>query len=130
MTKAKLPIAILIAATIAGAFVLLRPPTRTIAQDVVHSLNPEFMDAGNLVKPIVKEMRKLSDGTEVECYVITCGTVPPEHQVGPWVPKHVDDGKDKGGIWIKGGHVYDVDGKFVAHLDELYDDPEWNLVRE
>ncbi|QDU80115.1 hypothetical protein Pla110_18370 [Polystyrenella longa] len=106
------------------------PQAETIPQKVVQSVNPEYFITDSLVEPIKKEMRTLSDGSKAECYVITTKSVPTDHQIGPWAPKHVTDGKDKGGIWIKDGHVYDVSGEFVAHLDELYDDPEWNLVRE
>ena len=106
------------------------PKPETIPQKVVQAVNPDYFIAESLVEPIKKEMRTLSDGSKAECYVITTKAVPPDHQLGPWAPKHVTDGEDKGGIWIKDGHVYNVSGEFVAHLDELYDDPEWNLVRE
>ncbi|QEG22662.1 YHYH protein [Mariniblastus fucicola] len=106
------------------------PKAETIAQKVVQPVNPEHFIADSLVEPIKKEIRTLSDGSRAECYVITTRSVPSDHTIGPWVPKHVTDGEDKGGIWIKDGHVYNVSGEFIAHLDELYDDPEWNLVRE
>ena len=106
------------------------PKPETIPQKVVQAVNPDYFIAESLVEPIKNEMRTLSDGSKAECYVITTKAVPPDHQLGPWAPKHVTDGEDKGGIWIKDGHVYNVSGEFVAHLDELYDDPEWNLVRE
>ncbi|QDS91802.1 hypothetical protein FF011L_05370 [Roseimaritima multifibrata] len=106
------------------------PRGETIPQKVVQAVNPDHFVEESLVEPIRKEMRTLSDGSQAECYVITTKAVPPDHPLGPWAPKHVTDGEDKGGIWIKDGHVYNVSGEFVAHLDELYDDPEWNLVRE
>jgi len=106
------------------------PKAETISQKVVQPVKPEYFIADSLVEPIKKEMRTLSDGSEAECYVITTKSFPTDHQIGPWAPKHVTDGEEKGGIWIKDGHVYSVSGEFVAHLDELYDDPEWNLVRE
>lgn len=106
------------------------PKAETIPQDVVQAVDPDYFIAESLVEPIKKEMRTLSDGSKAECYVITTKAVPPDHQLGPWAPKHVADGEDKGGIWIKDGHLYNVSGEFVAHLDELYDDPKWDLVRE
>ncbi len=106
------------------------PKGETIAQKVVQSVKPDYFITDSLVEPIQKEMRTLSDGSKAECYVITTKAVPTDHQLGPWAPKQVTDGEDKGGIWIKDGHVYNVSGEFVAHLDELYDDPKWNLVRE
>ena len=98
--------------------------------EVVQPVNPDYFIAECLVEPIKKEVRSLSDGSKVECYVIVCKSVPVDHDIGPWAPRHVSDGKDKGGIWIKDGHVYDVSGEFVAHLDELYDDSKWDIVRE
>ena len=31
---------------------------------------------------------------------------------------------------VQDGKVYDVDGKFIVNLDELYSDPQWKLYRE
>ncbi|MDF1660695.1 MAG: YHYH protein [Planctomycetota bacterium] len=117
-------------ALLGGAIFVLRPKARDVPLAVVQPVNPAYFIAENLVKPIQKELRRLPDGTETLCYVITLKAVPSEHKAGPWAPRHVTDGKDKGGIWIKDGHAYDVDGEFVAHIGELYKDREWNLVRE
>ena len=106
------------------------PRGETIPQEVVQAVNPDNFIAECLIEPIKKEMRTLSDGSKAECYVLKCKAVPVDHEIGPWAPKHVDDGEDKGGIWIKDGHVYNVSGEFVAHLNELYDDPRWDMVRE
>jgi hypothetical protein len=62
--------------------------------------------------------------------VITTASQPQEHTMGPWCPTHIEDGKDKGGIWFKDGKVYDVDGHFIANLKEFYSDEEWALFRE
>ena len=106
------------------------PPPRTIPMEVTQAVNPDHFIAEGLVEPIKKEMRTLSDGSKAECYVIVSKAVPVDHEIGPWAPRHVTDGADKGGIWIKDGHVYDVSGEFVAHLDELYNDPKWDMVRK
>ena len=116
-------------AIIAIGLFLFWPRTKTVELDVVKPVAPSFFIPESLVKPIEKEMRTLRDGTRTMCYVITAWSVPVEHEMGPWAPRHVNDGKDKGGIWFKDGHVYDVDGQFIAHLDEFYDDPRWDMVR-
>ena len=84
----------------------------------------------NLLEEIVTEDCELSDGTKTKCYKITVKGKPGEHKMGPWCPDRIDDGKEKGGIWFKDGKVYDVDGKFIANLDEFYSDPKWKLYRE
>ncbi len=89
------------------------PKAETIPLKVIQSVNPDYFIADSLVEPIKKEMRTLSDGSKAECYVITTKSVPSDHEIGPWAPKHVTDGEDKGGIWIKDGHVYNVSGEFA-----------------
>ena len=116
-----------------AAFVIVRiffPTGEDVPLDTVIEVNPAHFIAESLIKPIERMERKLSDGSLADCYVITCKSIPTDHELGPWAPKHVDDGPEKGGIWIKDGHVYDVDGKFVAHIGELYNDPRWDMVRE
>ncbi len=93
-------------------------------------VNPAFFVKESLIGEIKTEERKLSDGSTALCYVIKTNTTPNEHKMGPWSPKHVSDGKEKGGIWFKDGKVYDVDGAFVANLATFYHDPGWKIVRE
>ena len=122
-----------IIAVLVAAFFIVRliwPPGKDVPLDVVVEVDPSHFIEESLVKPIERKVCRLADGSEAECYVITCKSIPTDHDVGPWAPKHVDDGPEKGGIWIKDGHVYDCDGQFVAHIGELYNDPRWDLVRE
>lgn len=93
-------------------------------------VNPAFFIDEALAAPIVKEERTLSDGTRTLCYVIRTYSEPHEHEMGPWAPRHIDDGPEKGGIWFHDGHVHDVDGPFVRDIAEFYNDPEWKLYRE
>ncbi|WP_411825752.1 YHYH protein [Luteolibacter sp. AS25] len=97
---------------------------------VTVELAPEKFDQSNLMGEIEKRSEKIGDGSEVECWVIPIKSVPTEHAMGPWCPASTSDDKSKGGIWLKDGEVYDVDGPFVANLAKLYDDADWNLVRE
>ena len=95
-----------------------------------NTLDPSLFVKESLIGEIKTEERELSDGTTALCYVIKTNTTPHDHEMGPWSPKKVTDGKDKGGIWFKDGIVYDVDGPFVANLAKLYNDPEWNVVND
>src|SRR5690606_31509671 len=83
-----------------------------------------------LAAPIVQEERTLAGGTKTLCYVIRTYSEPQEHEMGPWAPTHIEDGPEKGGIWLHEGKVYDVDGPFVRDIAEFYNDPEWMLYRE
>lgn len=87
-----------------------------------------FIRSG-LVADIKREVRALSDGRRVMCLIIRSKSRPQEHPMGPWSPRKVTDGKDKGGIWMRHDKVYDVDGAFVAGLADFYSDPQWSLVR-
>ncbi len=107
---------------------MIRNPTVELA--VVRSVEPSYFLTENLAKPIEQRVCTLGDGSSALCYVITIRGIPHEHEMGPWVPKHVTDGKDKGGIWVKDRQVYNVDGEFISNLAKLCDDPEWTLVRE
>ena len=82
-------------------------------------VNPEHFIQDNLLKEITKEVRDIN-GVETLCYVITSSSMASEHQMGPWCPRHIDDAKDKGGIWFKDDKVYDVNGHFIANLAEFY----------
>ena len=98
--------------------------------DVTVNVNPSLFIQENLLKSIATEERTLANGTKALCYVIKTASQPSEHTMGPWCPTHVNDGKDKGGIWFKDDKVYDVDGHFIANLKEFYNDDEWALFRE
>ncbi|MBT8207906.1 MAG: YHYH protein [Acidimicrobiia bacterium] len=113
------------------------PPTRrpsrgssgVVAPDA-RSVNPAFFIEDALAAPIVTEERTLADGTKALCYVIRTYSEPQEHEMGPWAPTHIEDGAEKGGIWLHEGEVHDVDGPFVRDIAEFYDDPKWRLHRE
>lgn len=69
----------------------------------------------------------LSDGAETRCLSITLTSAPTSFTVGPWCPRHVSDGPELAGIWLRDGRVYDVDGAFIQALPEFYDDATWRL---
>lgn len=98
--------------------------------EVTINVNPSLFIKESLLSEITQEERTLNNGTKVLCYVITTASQPYEHKMGPWCPTHIDDGKNKGGIWFKDGKVYDVDGHFIANLKAFYSDEEWTLFRE
>lgn len=69
----------------------------------------------------------LSQGTQTKCFSITVKPEPQDYTPGPWCPTNIEDDASKGGIWFADGKVLDVDGDFIATLDTLYNDGEWQL---
>ncbi|GLR17305.1 YHYH protein [Portibacter lacus] len=67
----------------------------------------------------------LSDGTATTCYQIVTSGVATDHNMGPWCPDNISDSAEKGGIWLEGGEVYDVDGEFIKNMAEFYNDDNW-----
>ncbi len=92
-------------------------------------VNTDYFIKENLVEEIKKETVSLN-GVETLCYIIKTKSQPSEHQMGPWCPRHLEDTKEKTGIWFRDGKVYDVDGHFIAELAEFYEDDKWKLFRE
>jgi len=95
----------------------------------VVSVQKEYFIADNIIGDITQENVKLQ-GVETLCYVFKTKSQATEHQMGPWCPRHLEEGKDKGGIWFKDGKVFDVSGHFIAELNEFYRDDKWKLYRE
>lgn len=100
------------------------------ANNHVVAVDPSHFVPEALIGDVVKEQRTLSDGTTAWCYVIRTYSEPHEHEMGPWSPKTITDDADAGGIWIRDGEVYDVDGPFVKDVAEFYGDPAWKLYRD
>ncbi|WP_054557163.1 YHYH protein [Cobetia sp. UCD-24C] len=72
----------------------------------------------------------LSGGTETQCFSITLKNSLAADEMGPWCPGNISDTADEGGIWVRDGTQYDVDGAFIENLATFYDDPEWQLFDE
>lgn len=85
-----------------------------------------FLSAG-LSEPISIVSRTLSNGSTVDCYKIVSKSTPTDHAMGPWCPTNISDDKSKGGIWIEGGNVYDVDGAFIKNLATFYNNTTWQM---
>ncbi|PWJ57843.1 YHYH protein [Dyadobacter jejuensis] len=100
------------------------------SEDQIIPVNPEYFIEEGLLEPITKVEYQLSDGTTALCYKIVTNSTPTDHQMGPWCPTHLDDGADKGGIWMEGGKIYDVDGAFIKNLSTFYKDAKWKLYQE
>lgn len=69
----------------------------------------------------------LSGGTETKCLSLTINKQPVGFEIGPWCPTSIEDGPEKGGIWLHDGKVLDVDGNFIQSLPKLYSDSNWQL---
>lgn len=85
-----------------------------------------FLTTG-LAEPISIVSRTLSNGQTVDCYKIVTKSTPSDHEMGPWCPTNISDDKSKGGIWLEGGMVYDVDGAFIQNLATFYNNTTWKL---
>ncbi|PFG34457.1 YHYH protein [Sanguibacter antarcticus] len=88
-----------------------------------------FFD-GALAGEATTEDCTLNGGAETSCYSITVAGYPTSHDVGPFCPDTITDGADAGGLWFDGDAVYDLDGEFIANLDELYGDDTWHMYDE
>lgn len=95
----------------------------------VRSVNTDYFISENIIGGIQKKIVELN-GNETLCYVIKTNSRATEHQMGPWCPRHIEDGMEKAGIWFKDDKVYDVSGHFIAKLDEFYSDDKWKLYRD
>ncbi|WP_107037770.1 YHYH protein [Brumimicrobium mesophilum] len=117
-----------------------KPPRKGGEQTVVNkedidatvkgvSVNTSYFIKENIIGEITEKKVNLS-GIETNCYVIKTHSQATEHQMGPWCPRHIEDGMEKAGIWFENDKVYDVSGHFIANLDEFYSDDKWKLFRE
>lgn len=95
--------------------------TETVVKDVDASL---FLTDGTDFT-ITTVPCTLSDGTTTDCYQIVTNGFPTDHTMGPWCPDNITDDASKGGIWLEGGKVYDVDGAFIQNMATFYNDNTW-----
>jgi len=72
----------------------------------------------------------LSTGEKSKCLQIITNGIQTNHEMGPWCPETITDTKEKGGIWIKDGNVYPVDGEFIHNLAVFYEDEYWLMYDE
>lgn len=82
---------------------------------------------GGLSEPISIVSRTLSNGSTADCFKIVTKSTPTDHTMGPWCPTNISDDKSKGGIWLEGGNVYDVDGAFIKNLATFYNNTTWQM---
>ncbi|MFP5041492.1 YHYH protein [Parasediminibacterium sp. JCM 36343] len=95
-------------------------------QTVINVDKSKFLSVG-LAESISIVSRTLSNGTTADCYKIVTKSTPTDHNMGPWCPTNITDDASKGGIWLEGGKVYDVDGAFVKNLATFYKDTTWKM---
>ena len=69
----------------------------------------------------------LSGGAKTQCLSLTLATSPQSFEIGPWCPRHIDDGPDVSGIWLDNGKVYDADGAFIQNMSTFYADDTWQI---
>lgn len=102
------------------------PYSNNNAETIIKVDTSLFLKAG-LAEPITIVSRKLSNGQTADCYKIVTKSIPTDHAMGPWCPSNISDDASKGGIWIEGGKVYDVDGAFIKNLAAFYKDSQWMM---
>ncbi|MBK8519297.1 MAG: YHYH protein [Saprospiraceae bacterium] len=101
--------------------------TTTTSTDTVINVDAtKFLTSTGSVT-ITTENRPLSNGTTAPCYKIVTKSTPADHAMGPWCPTNISDDATKGGIWLSGGNVFDVDGAFIKNLATFYNDPTWQM---
>ncbi|MFZ1748921.1 MAG: YHYH protein [Saprospiraceae bacterium] len=101
--------------------------TTTTSTDTVINVDAtKFLTSTGSVT-ITTENRTLSNGTTAPCYKIVTKSTPADHAMGPWCPTNISDDATKGGIWLSGGNVYDVDGAFIKNLATFYNDATWQM---
>lgn len=83
--------------------------------------------SGGLAESVSIVSKTLSNGTTADCYKIVTKSTPPDHDMGPWCPSNIADDASKGGIWLEGGVVYDVDGAFIKNLATFYKNTTWQM---
>lgn len=103
-------------------------PVDTTVGTIVKVKASDFLSAG-LSEPISVVSRTLSNGTTADCYKIVCKSTPTDHAMGPWCPTNISEGADAGGIWLKDGNVYNVDGAFIKNLATFFSDPTWMMYK-
>ena len=101
-------------------------PSTSTSSTVINVDATKFLTStGSVV--ITTENRTLSNGTTAACYKIVTKSDPADHTRGPWCPTNISDDASKGGIWLSGGNVYDVDGAFIKNLATFYNDATWQM---
>lgn len=95
--------------------------------EIVIDVDPDLFLSASLSEAVSTVACTLSDGTSATCYQIVAASSPSDHQMGPWCPENIADGADKGGIWLEGGEVYDVDGAFIENMATFYNDDTWRM---
>lgn len=95
---------------------------------IIKVKSDDFISAG-LSEPISIVSKTLSNGTTVDCYKIVSKGTPTDHPIGPWCPTNISDDSSAGGIWLKDGKVYNVDGAFIKNLATFFSDPTWMMYK-
>ena len=94
-----------------------------------HTLS-HYFDTASLVSEPEAVDCTLSGGTKTTCIKLTVKPIPTNHSPGPWCPGSIQDGVNKGGIWLENGEVHDVDGAFIANMATFYSDSRWQLFEK
>jgi hypothetical protein len=113
-------------ALIAGLSISATATFAQTSQDTLTEVAAFFADAELVGAPKIVDCT-LSGGTKTTCFSITVKAGPQSYTPGPWCPSNIADTSEAGGIWMRDGEVYNVDGSFIENLAEFYGDTNWQL---
>ena len=78
-----------------------------------------FLD-GSIVGDITEVDCTLSNGTDSRCYQFDVIGEPLDHTPGPYCPRSITDTAESAGKWLDNGTLVDLDGAYIANLDQRY----------
>ena len=116
----------LTSAFLAGMLTCGTAPLAQTSAPTIPEISTFFEGARVIGEPKIVDCT-LSGGSVTRCYSVTVKADPKSYTPGPWCPGNIADGAESGGIWLRDGEVYNVDGAFIANLAEFYGDTAWQL---
>lgn len=101
--------------------------TEETEETLVLDVDTSLFDADSIVA--MNEVAcTLTNGVETTCYEITVSGFPADRdELGDFCPENIQTTADNAGKWFDGGLLYDLDGSFIAGLDQFYNDSNWQL---
>ncbi|MBU2877611.1 MULTISPECIES: YHYH protein [Alteromonadaceae] len=86
-----------------------------------------FAEGAFLETPTIVDC-ETAEGTKTTCYKLVTSGAPAGREPGPFCPRKITDGADKGGTWFSKegtGDLVDITGEFILKLGEYYGDEKW-----
>jgi hypothetical protein len=119
-------IALALLATLSGCPSKTTPTTDAASSSRFSEVVALFDSRALVTAPVMVDC-ELSGGAQARCVSVTVKTAPETVTAGPWCPRNIADGPEKGGIWLDRGLVHKVDGAFVSNMATFYNDKAWQM---